>query len=250
MPGPFRRISNAATRVPTPGRRRRAQELPGHDRSLLVRLLVLVVGLLVFQALLQAYFIKPFTIPSASMEPTLMQGDRIFTNRLSLHFIEPARGDIIVFHPPLGAEAARCPTVRVGQPCPVALDDADDDYFVKRVVGLPGDRISFRGGTTFVDGRPLREPWARVGPCPLCDLPEPMTVPDGTVYAVGDNRANSLDSRAWGPVRDRWVIGIARVRYWPLSRWQLLDVPEASVEPSPPSTTAPGTTGRLLPNRP
>jgi signal peptidase I len=84
------------------------------------------------------------------------------------------------------------------------------------VVGVGGDRLSVRGGRVYIDGRPLREPYARLDDaCPICNLPEPVTIPEGHYFMMGDNRGASADSREWGPVPEDWVIGQAFATYWP-----------------------------------
>jgi signal peptidase I len=183
--------------------------------------LTVAFALLLFMAV-QAYAVKPYRIPSASMEPTLHVGDRVLVNRFSHHLgAEPAVGQIVVFHPPSGAEVAapRCGRRVAGGACARPVGPASSDTFVKRVVGVSGDRIAVRDGHVIRNGSRQREPFA--APCGgggECDLPRPVTVPRGFVFVMGDNRGASSDSRAWGPVPVDWVIGEAVAVYWPPGR--------------------------------
>jgi signal peptidase I len=187
--------------------------------------LIVVAGCALAVALLvQAFIVKPYRIPSGSMLPTLQIGQRILVNRLSS---TPQIGDIIVFHPPKNF-AAGCADPAEGQdqqggvapkPCGVAQRQASSQTFVKRVVGLPGDRISIRSGHVIRNG--VREPDSYIYGCngvAVCNFPTAITVPAGDYYMMGDNRGASDDSRFWGPVPRAWIIGKAFLTYWPPSR--------------------------------
>jgi signal peptidase I len=158
-------------------------------------IVALAIGLAVS---VQAYAVKPYRIPSESMEPTLQVGDQVIVNRFSHHLgAQPDVGDIVVFHPPT----------------------ATGETFIKRVVGVSGDRIALRDGHVVRNGELQQEPYAR--PCgggPKCDIPRPVTIPDGHVYVLGDNRGASQDSRFWGSVPVSDVIGEAVAIYWPPGR--------------------------------
>jgi signal peptidase I len=189
--------------------------------------LVLLAAVALGMALaVQAYAVKPYRIPSGSMEPTLHVGDRVLVNRFSHHLgAEPRVGQIVVFHPPLGAESSppRCGVAGEGQgtrtPCSTPTRGSSSQTFIKRVVGVAGDRIALRDGHVVRNGKVQREPYIRAcGAGPGCDLPRSATVPKGYVYVLGDNRGASEDSRFWGPVRISSVIGEAVVVYWPPGR--------------------------------
>lgn len=146
-------------------------------------------------ALAQSYF-----IPSGSMEPTLKINDRFMVDKLSYHFKNPQRGDIVVFNPP-----------------DVVLkeENLDSDLFVKRIVGLPGDNVEVKGGRVYVNNRPLQENYIANKPSYTWG---PRTVPTNSYLVLGDNRNDSYDGHFWGFVpRDR-IIGRAIVRFWPLDR--------------------------------
>jgi signal peptidase I len=190
-----------------------------------VFLLVVAVGLAIS---LQAFAVKPYRIPSGSMEPTLHVGDRVLVNRFSHRVLgnDPEVGDIVVFNPPRGADAAQPICGDRGQgggtqtPCGTPTPEKSSQSFIKRVVAVGGDRIAVKNGHAIRNGRPVSEPF--IAPCDpasgTCDFPREITVPKGYVFMMGDNRGNSDDSRYWGPVPVSWVIGRAFATYWPPAR--------------------------------
>ncbi len=183
---------------------------------------VLIVVVAIGLALgIQAFLVKPFRIPSESMVPTLAVGQRVLVDRVSPHFSEPGRGDIVVFNPPTGAEEGSCGDLGnpADRPCPEPTSTRSETNFIKRVVAGPGDRVKVIDGQAIVNGRPQKEPFVRPdGDCPICDLPVEITIPPGHFFMMGDNRGASADSREWGPVPEDWVIGRAFFTYWPLPR--------------------------------
>jgi signal peptidase I len=162
----------------------------------------------------EAEVAKPYRIPSSSMEPTLhcarrgawCEGrfsDRVIANRLAYRFSDPKRGQIVVFKVPPGADA--CAAGNGGS------------AFVKRLIGLPGERVSERNGTVYIDGRRLYEPYVdpasrdhQTGSWP--------TVRPGHYFFMGDNRAHSCDSRTWGTVPRGDLVGPVLLTYWPPNR--------------------------------
>jgi signal peptidase I len=188
----------------------------------IVELIVTVAVAVGLALLIQAFIVKPYRIPSPSMEPTLTVGQRVLTNRLINH---PSVGDIVVFHPPRGADPAEpvCgnPTQGVGhpQPCNRPTPGESTQTFIKRVVGGPGDMLRILGGHVYRNG--VREKDSYVEPCggdSSCTFPKSIVVPPGDYFMMGDNRGASDDSRFWGPVPDKWVIGVAFFTYWPPDR--------------------------------
>jgi signal peptidase I len=173
--------------------------------------------------LIQAFVVKPYRIPSPSMVPTLDVGQRVLTNRLDT---SPSIGDIVVFHPPHGADNTDSPVCgnpdqgtghsqACGQPTPTASSQT----FIKRVVGVAGDRIFIIDGHVYRNG--VREKDSYTEPCgdaPTCTFRKPITIPPGDYFMMGDNRGESDDSRFWGPVPDKWIIGVAFFTYWPPDR--------------------------------
>jgi signal peptidase I len=155
---------------------------------------------------------NPYRIPSASMEPTLRCAkptpgcdatfsDRVIANRLAYRFHDPHRGDIVVFEAP---DAAR-------------LRCDEGGTFVKRIVGLPGELVSERNGTVYVDGKPLREQYVDKRFRDFRTQTWPR-VPKGAYFVMGDNRASSCDSREWGAVPRENLIGPVLMTYWPPNR--------------------------------
>jgi signal peptidase I len=185
----------------------------------LVLTIAVAVGLAV---LIQAYVVKPYRIPSPSMVPTLQIGQRVLANRMINH---PSVGDVVVFHPPHGADPLTpvCGSASQGDGHPEACDTPttteSSQTFIKRVVGGPGDRISIVNGHVIRNGKRENDPY--IEPCgsdPTCTFRKPITVPPGDYFMMGDNRGESDDSRFWGPVPDNWIIGVAFFTYWPPDR--------------------------------
>ena len=198
---------------PHPRPRKRRSELPALVGIAL--LLAIAIKLLVVQA---------FSIPSASMVPTLLEGDRILVCRICLRVDDVDRGDVIVFAGPDAVAPDRGVVGGavhwIGETLGVA--DPPHDDFVKRVVALPGDTVEIdRSGVLYVNGAAVPEPYLNQ-PVPREDFP-PTTVPDGMLFVLGDNRGNSGDSRCPPPectglVPVDEVIGVTFLRLWPPSR--------------------------------
>jgi signal peptidase I len=135
------------------------------------------------------------------MEPTLQIGDRIVVSKLSVEFGTIHRGDILVFRAPAAVQT-QCG------------DDVAD--LVKRVIGLPGDHLTSKGNTIYVNGSPLLQPWTHNEP--LGRAIGKVTVPANHYFMMGDNEDDSCDSRYWGTIPRSSIIGKAFIRIWPLSR--------------------------------
>jgi signal peptidase I len=189
-------------------------------RGSLIELVTIVAVALGLALGIQAFLVKPFRIPSESMVPTLEIGQRVLVDRVSFRFGDPDRGDIVVFKPPAGADTTSCGVQHPGDTaCPEPTEDRSDTNFIKRVIGLPGDRLKVIDGAAYINGRKLDEPYARLdSECGICNLPGEITVPDGMYFMMGDNRGASADSREWGPVPKKWMIGKAFMTYWPPNR--------------------------------
>jgi signal peptidase I len=199
--------------------------------SSIVELVVIVVVALGLALGIQAFIVKPYRIPSGSMEPTLAIGQRVLVNRIGMDFGEPHVGEIAVFHPPEGAEQEECgPTphvIKLGSSAcstPVPKEDSSVN-FIKRVVAGPGDEIYVKEGHVFRKAAGatqfVREKDSYIRECgtsPECDFPVPIKIPAGHWFMMGDNRGESDDSRFWGPVPTGWIIGQAIATYWPPDR--------------------------------
>ncbi len=175
--------------------------------------------------LIQAFLIKPYQIPSGSMEPTLDIGQRVLVNRFIFHLSDPKPGDVVVFHPPSGVESggAECGAPQVaGRPCAEATPGEASDTFIKRIVAGPGDTLSVKGGLPVVNGVVQQPDGYEIRPCGAagqgCDLPKEITIPEGHYFMMGDNRGQSDDSRFWGPLPEEQLIGKAFGTYWPPNR--------------------------------
>jgi signal peptidase I len=164
---------------------RRSRAVPLAAGALL--LLVLVVGL-------KTWVAEPFAIPSESMAPTLRPGDHVLVEKLSYRFGSPHRGDLVVFKAPDGSSLA-----------------------VKRVVGLAGDRVAIEDGVLAVNGHREKEAYVDQSQVDSVYF-GPVVVPRGDVFVLGDNRADSHDSRDYGAVPRRSLIGRVLVTLWPLFR--------------------------------
>jgi signal peptidase I len=166
---------------------------------------VVIVGVAILSALVvKTYLIEAFYIPSGSMEPTLQTGDRVLVNKLSYRLHAVHRGDVVVFKRPPGVAG-----------------DANIKDFIKRVIGLPGDTVETRGEAVFVNGKRLKEPYL---PSATRTVPsiELKTIPAHHFWVMGDNRTNSSDSRFFGPIEEKTIIGRAFVQVWPVTRFELL----------------------------
>jgi len=186
---------------------------------------VLLIAAILIAIVVKTFLIQAFFIPSISMSPTLEKGDRILVCRICLHVSDIHRGDVIVFsdpHPGPGTDRGPVGAVLhwLGEGIGVAQPENED--FIKRVIGLPGDVVELHDGKLFVNGELVDEPYLN----PQIDTSPygPERVPDGMLFVLGDNRAHSGDSRFEPPVgvglvpEDK-VIGKAFVIVFPPSRW-------------------------------
>jgi signal peptidase I len=199
-------------------------------RSSLIELIVIVAVAVGLAVAIQAFLVKPYKIPSGSMEPTLIPGQRVLVDRLGKTFGGPGVGEIVVFHPPQEAEHEVCGPVphhvSPGQAaCEKPVPQESNVNYIKRVVAGPGDEIYIQGGHVFRKARGtttfVREKDSYIRPCETrteCSFPTPIKIPPGHWFMMGDNRGESDDSRFWGPVPSSWVIGDAFFTYWPPDR--------------------------------
>jgi signal peptidase I len=191
---------------------RLTDRLPSPWRSVIDWVLTIVIAIAAV-LLIKAYVVNPYRIPSSSMEPTLhcarsdldtgceaRFSDRVLANRFIYHFTDPSRGDIIVFDTP--PEAIRCNA---------------GGTFVKRLIGLPGERISMRRGVVYINGKPLDESYLPAGARDDANFKERVIEKDH-YFMMGDNRGQSCDSRVWGTVPRDNIIGKVFAIYWPPQR--------------------------------
>ncbi len=154
--------------------------------------IILAVAFALVFGFVRPFVLEAFYIPSESMVPTLLVGDRVFVNKFIYRFAEPERGDIVVFESVNGGE----------------------EDLIKRIVALPGDEIEVGNGVLLMNGEEQREPYLN-GEMSFADSYGPTEVPEGHVFVMGDNRANSADSRVFGPLPIENIEGEAFMRFWP-----------------------------------
>ncbi len=175
---------------------------------------VTILGAVAIVLAIKAYVVNPYRIPSSSMEPTLhcarpgsgcmaRFSDRVLANRFIYHFRDPHRGEIVVFKTPPAAAAA----------C-----GGEGGTFVKRLIALPGDRWREQDGYIYVNGARLKEPYIKPERRDPTETRPEQTVPKGQYIMLGDNRSSSCDSRRWGTVPRRNLIGPVFAIYWPPKR--------------------------------
>jgi signal peptidase I len=194
------------------------------SRSQLAKEIPLLVGLAILIAfLVKTLVAQAFYIPSGSMIPQLNIGDRVVVSKLAYDLHDPHRGDVIVFDAPPRAPGVQLAPKRTGVGRVVrdifesigVLQPSTEEY-IKRVVGLPGETVQGKDGHVFVNGRELVEPY--LPPTAVTSDFGPVVVPKGGLWVMGDNRTNSSDSRVFGTIRRRTVVGRAILRVWPAGR--------------------------------
>src|ERR671917_985382 len=156
-------------------------------------LVILAVAFVLVFGFVRPFVLEAFRIPSESMVPTLLVGDRVLANKFVYRLAEPERGEVVVFE---------------------SVGEGDDQKLIKRVVGVAGDEVEVRNGTLLVNGEAREEPYLNRN-LPFNDSYGPSEVPEGHVFVMGDNRANSADSRVFGPLPIENIEGEAFVRFWP-----------------------------------
>lgn len=189
-----------------PGRERsstppKSSTAPKSSTRNVVEWVLVIVGAILVAFVVKTFFVQAFQIPSASMHPTLLEGDRVLVNKLSYRLHDINRGDVVVFRRPANMPAG----------------PSDPEDLIKRVIGLPGDTLQTKSGKVYVNGRELEEPYLAKGTETL-DIDDPVTVPEGRIWVMGDNRGDSQDSRVFGPVAQDTVVGRAFVIMWPPGR--------------------------------
>jgi signal peptidase I len=182
--------------------------------------IVTIVGAVAIVLVVKAYVVNPYRIPSSSMEPTLhcansqpgceaKYSDRVLANRFIYHLRDPRRGEIIVFKTPPAA------LIKCGA----------GGTFVKRLIGLPGDTVELRirggDGYVYINGKPLNEPYIQKSRRAAVQGFGPYKVKPGNYFMMGDNRSQSCDSRMWGTVPRKNLIGKVFATYWPPNRISL-----------------------------
>ncbi len=173
----------------------------------ILEVIVFAVGIFFFVYLL---IMRPHKIKGPSMSPNFPDSEYLLTEKVSYYTRDPARGDVVVFTPPV----------------------SETDEYIKRVVALPGETIKISAGSVYINGKLLEEPYLDASVDTFAENflseGEEYTVPDGTYFVLGDNRPRSSDSRDWGPVTKKEISGRAWVIYWPPSLAGGVKVPSYS----------------------
>ena len=192
-------------------------------------LLLVAAGAIAF--VIKTFIAQAFYIPSGSMIPQLQLHDRVVVSKLAYRLHDPHRGDIVVFDAPKmmagfqKAEPHRNPVAtfvrKIGSG--VGLIQPSTEEFIKRVVGLPGETVDVKDGRVYVDGHELVEPYLPAGTTTLANgYKFPVKVPPGSLWVMGDNRPNSSDSRVFGPIPQKSVVGRTIVKVWPFPNMSFL----------------------------
>jgi signal peptidase I len=168
----------------------------------IIQVIVFAMAIFLFVYLL---ILQPHKIKGASMSPNYPDGEYLLTDKVTYRFKEPSRGDIIVFKAPTG----------------------NGEEFIKRIIGLPGERISIKNGTIYINNQKLEEPYItkdiKTNGGAFLPEGEEVVVPEGKYFVVGDNRLHSSDSRIWGFVPKEKITGRAWLIYWPLNKAGLVE---------------------------
>ncbi len=184
---------------------------PGHAKpasrhtSHIMRELIetVVLALLIFFAV--HFSIQPFRVNGPSMQPNLHTNNLVLVNLLAYDFGTPQRGDVIVFHPPITSDPS--------------------EYYVKRIIAVPGDTVQLTATAVYVDGKRLDEPYIDslgLGNLENPGVVPPYTLPKNEYWVMGDNRQDSQDSRFFGPISGKAIVGKAEVVIWPLNALEWL----------------------------
>jgi signal peptidase I len=197
---------------------------PAHARKraipTILELPLLALAALTVTLVFKALLAQAFYIPSQSMEPQLREQDRVVVSRTSYKLHDPNRGDIVVFPSPAAPEEDHGFLGGLVDDVmdTLAIGDRGDRELIKRIVGLPGERVEARDGHVLIDGRRLYEPY--LAPVVRTEDFAPIDVPQGHVFVMGDNRSNSHDSRFEdiGPIPIDSIVGRAIALVWPPSR--------------------------------
>lgn len=146
--------------------------------------------------IIRTFIAQPFLVSGASMEPNFQNGNYLIIDEVTYRFREPEHGEVVVFRYPKDPST----------------------YFIKRIIGLPGDRVVVRGSDAWVYNKEGKEIFHETGTVGGVD----RTLTDDQYFVLGDNRYNSFDSRNWGPISKKHIIGIARVRVFPITEFELV----------------------------
>lgn len=171
-------------------------------KDFFIELLQVVIVALAIIIPVRYFFIKPFYVKGASMEPTYQDREYLVIDEISYRFKDALRGDVIVFRYPRDPK----------------------QFFIKRIIGLPGETIQITGNEVFINGKKLEEPYLEPGTQTKNDIV--VTLEAEEFFVLGDNRNFSLDSRTFGPLTKQYVVGKTWIRGWPFNKITVFDPPE------------------------
>ncbi len=207
-------------------------------RGCLLEILETVLLTVVIFFVFQHFVAQPYQIEQVSMEPTVEPGQYVLVDKLSPNWSDYKRGDVIVFEPPAG----------------YSEQDGQNIPFIKRVIGVAGDRVAIKDNAVYVNGVQLQEPYVFDGqPTTPLTNQSSWVVPAGDLFVMGDHREQSQDSRVFGPIPKSTVIGRAWLRYWPFDKLGIIgsasygaipDAPPAGAPAASPSAALIGVPGR------
>jgi len=167
----------------------------------------IVVALAIF-VVIYLFAAQPHEVKGGSMEPNFHTGEYILTDKVSYRFVDPQRGDVVVFKSP---------------------QNPDID-FIKRIIGLPGDRVRITNNAFYINGKQLSEPYIPpenfLYPGSFLREGQEVVIPEGEYLTIGDNRPRSSDSREWGTVEKANIVGRSFLRYWPFDQFGVVERPE------------------------
>lgn len=179
-------------------------------KNSIVEFIEFIAVVIAVLAILRFFIAEPHRVSGSSMVPNFHDGDYIITNKLSMRFALPQRGEVIILQNPRNT----------------------DQVFIKRVIGLPGEQIKIDRGKVYVNRQVLDEPYLPTNlatpPESFLEEGEEIVVPNGQYFVMGDNRHASSDSREWGPVKLELIIGQAWMRYWPAQKFGLIQIEKPS----------------------
>ncbi|HEY4498166.1 MAG TPA: signal peptidase I [Candidatus Paceibacterota bacterium] len=165
----------------------------------ILEILETLVIVLVSIYFVYSFIAQPFLVQGASMEPNFESGDYLLVDEVTYRFREPERGEVIVFRNPAN----------------------ENEFYIKRVVGLPGETVIIQDGQVTIDGEPIKEGYLSDGQNLKGEYI--FKLAEGEHFVMGDNRAQSFDSRSWGPLDEDLIIGIVRLRFWPPTTFAILN---------------------------
>lgn len=160
---------------------------------------VIIAGVTVF--LIRSYLVQPFLVSGASMDPNIAHGNYLIIDQLTKRFQKFQQGDVVVFHYP----------------------NDPDTFYIKRIIGLPGDQVRISDGNVFINGELLKEDYLslNIGTFGSADI----TLAGDQYFVLGDNRDNSSDSRSWGALQEQFIVGLARLRLFPFNQITIIPRP-------------------------